>query len=141
MAPKKISNRLKALDVTRRGSGMHLDGAGLYLQVTERGRSWLYRFKSPVSGKTRDMGLGPVHTFGLARARELATEVRGQVRAGLDPIEARKTALTSARLEASKAVTFETAVENYIEAHRNSWRTEKHEAQLRSMQIGRDDRC
>jgi integrase len=50
-----------------------------------------------------------------------------------DPIEQRKAALAAARLEASKSVTFETAVENYIEAHRNSWRTKKHEAQLRSM--------
>ena len=133
MAPKKISNRLNALDVTRKGPGMHLDGAGLYLQVTERGRSWIYRYKSPITGKTRDMGIGPVNAYNLAAARELATEARGRVKAGVDPIEQRKTAFAAARLEASKSVTFETAVENYIKAHNNSWRTKKHEAQLRSM--------
>lgn len=133
MAPKKITNRLKALDVSRKGPGMHLDGAGLYLQVTVHGRSWLYRFKSPVSGKTRDMGLRPVHTYNLARARELATEARGLVKAGADPIEARKAALAAVRLEASKAVSFETAVDHYIDAHKNSWRTKKHESQMRSM--------
>jgi hypothetical protein len=102
MAPKKISNRLNALDVTRKGPGMHLDGAGLYLQVTERGRSWIYRYKSPITGKTRDMGIGPVNAYNLAAARELATEARGRVKAGVDPIEQRKTAFAAARLEASK---------------------------------------
>jgi integrase len=112
---------------------MHLDGAGLYLQVTGRGRSWIYRFKSPVSGKTREMGLGPTHTYGLARARELASEARGLVKAGYDPIDRRDEDREVTRLEALRDVIFETAAEKYIEAHRNSWRTPKHETQMRSM--------
>lgn len=142
MAPKKISNRLSALDVTRLGAGKHLDGAGLYLQVdVNGGRSWIYRFTSPTQADKKDpskpqvryMGLGSTDAFSLSRARELATEARGQVKSGIDPIEQRKASRAAARLEASKALTFETAVENYIEAHRNSWRTKKHEVQMRSM--------
>ena len=145
MAPKKISNRLNALDVTRRGPGMHLDGAGLYLQVDEDGgRSWIHRFTSPTKiydkdsrragkPKVRDYGIGSANIFGLAHARGASREAASQVRAGIDPIDAREAAHQAVRLEASKAVTFDTGVENYIEAHKNSWRTKKHEAQLRSM--------
>lgn len=133
MAPKKITNRLNALDVTRKKLGMHLDGAGLYLQVTKRGRSWIYRFKSPVSGKTRDMGLGgATHTYNLTRARELATEARGQVKAGVDPIEARKAGQETARMEAAKAITFEDAATQFIEAQKAGWRSPKSEAQWTS---------
>jgi len=79
------------------------------------------------------MGLGATHTYGLARARELASEARGLVKAGVDPIDHRGEAREATRLEALRAVTFEAAAEKYIEAHRNSWRTPKHEAQMRSM--------
>ena len=53
MAPKKVINRLSALDVTRLGPGFHLDGAGLYLHVTERGRSWIFRYTSPTRRNNR----------------------------------------------------------------------------------------
>lgn len=132
MAPKKITNRLNALDVIRKTVGMHLDGAGLYLQVTERGRSWIYRFKSPVSGNTREMGLGPVHTFNLARARELAMEARGQVKAGFDPIEVRKAGNEAMRIAAANAITFEDAATQFIDAQKAGWRSPKSEAQWSS---------
>ena len=132
MSPKKVTNRLTALDVTRKGKGMHLDGAGLYLQVTEQGRSWIFRFKSPTKIKNRYMGRGPIHTYGLAQARERAAEARRIVNDGKDPIDQRKAERASARLAASKDLAFEIAVEKYIDAHRNSWKTAKHEAQWRS---------
>ena len=57
--PKRIINNQNALDINRKGPGMHLDGAGLYLQVTDNGgRSWILRFKSPTRDKTREMELG-----------------------------------------------------------------------------------
>jgi len=132
MAPKKVINRLNALDATRRKPGMHLDGGGLYLQVTERGRSWVYRFKSPVTGKVRDMGLGPVYTYNLARARDLAMEARGQVKAGFDPIEARKAGNEAMRIAVANAITFEDAAAQFIEAQKAGWRSPKSEAQWTS---------
>ncbi|MBT7954350.1 MAG: integrase arm-type DNA-binding domain-containing protein, partial [Rhodospirillaceae bacterium] len=133
MAPKKITNRLNALDVSRKKAGMHLDGAGLYLQVTERGRSWLLRFVSPVTGNTRDMGLGPTHTFSLAQARGLAMDARALIKSGIDPINRRREGRVVARLDAAKTSTFKNAVEEYIKANRNSWKTDKHEKQWRSL--------
>ena len=37
MAPKQIINFLNAIDINRKGPGMYLDGAGLYLQVKDTG--------------------------------------------------------------------------------------------------------
>ena len=54
----KITNKLtpqkiKALNTP----GYHLDGAGLYLQVTKAGaKSWVYQYT--INGKRREMGLG-----------------------------------------------------------------------------------
>jgi hypothetical protein len=67
------------------------DGGGLYFRVTPSGgRSWVYRYM--ISGKRRDMGLGPYPDVGLAEARERALELRRQVRASIDPVEENRTA-------------------------------------------------
>ena len=74
--------------------GRHSDGGGLYVQVTQnavgnKARSWLFRYS--LAGKSREMGLGPLHTLGLAEARAKARELRKQVLDGEDPIAARNT--------------------------------------------------
>ena len=130
MAPKQIINFLNAIDINRKGPGMYLDGAGLYLQVKDTGRSWIYRFKSPTRGKSREMGLGPTHTIGLAKARELRNQSAGLVASGIDPIDERNKERISAK--AKTAVTFEKAVEGYIAANRHTWTNVKSEAQWRS---------
>jgi hypothetical protein len=63
-------HRLSAVKVEHtKARGMYADGGGLYLQVSKTGsRSWIFRFK--MNGQTRDMGLGPVTTISLAKARE-----------------------------------------------------------------------
>jgi Arm DNA-binding domain len=51
--------------------GLYSDGGGLNLNVgPSGGKSWLFRFM--LNGTAREMGLGPVHTIGLAEARERA---------------------------------------------------------------------
>jgi hypothetical protein len=64
------------------------------------------------------MGLGPVHTVGLAEAREKARDCRLLRVYGTDPIEATKAARNSKRLEAAKAMTFRQCAEAYIAAHK-----------------------
>lgn len=108
--------------------GMHADGGGLYLQVTESGaRSWIFRFM--LHGRAREMGLGSLHTFSLADARERAREHRKLLADGIDPIEHRKAQRAGERLAAATAITFEQCAERYIEAHRAGWRNPKHAAQ------------
>lgn len=65
-------NRLSAKTVTlKKQSGLYCDGGGLYLQVTSSGsKTWIFRFRSPLTQKLRDMGLGPLHTIGLPEKPE-----------------------------------------------------------------------
>ena len=73
--------------------GRYGDGHHLYLQVmSPTNRSWLFRYTR--GGKTREMGLGPIHTFSLEEARELAREARKLLAAGVDPIEHRRVSAT-----------------------------------------------
>jgi len=68
--------------------GHHADGDGLYLVVDRSGaRRWAFIFHA--RGKRREMGLG---RMGLKEARNTVEELRRQIRAGLDPIEARRAA-------------------------------------------------
>jgi hypothetical protein len=48
--------------------GIYGDGAGLWLNVGPTGgKSWLFRFM--LDGRAREMGLGALHTIGLAEPR------------------------------------------------------------------------
>src|SRR5260370_25145461 len=106
---------------------MYDDGDGLYLQVTERWASWVYRFM--LAGRARERGLGPLALFGLSEARAKALDARRLRHEGIDPIDARRTIRAKARLDAAKAVTFMECADSYIKAHRAGWRNGKHAAQ------------
>jgi integrase len=125
----RVTERLTALDITRaiKRPGKYADGNGLYLQVTEGGASWVYRFM--LDGRPRYMGIGPLALYGLHEARAKTLEARRLRHEGLDPIEARHAARAKARLEAARAVTFKQCAEAYVKAHRAGWRNAKHAAQ------------
>jgi integrase len=106
---------------------MYADGGGLYLQVTERGASWIYRYM--LNKRAREMGLGPLALFGLSEARAKALDARRLRHEGIDPIETRKAQRMRARLDAAKAITFKECAEAYIKAHRAGWRNRKHARQ------------
>lgn len=125
-----LMGRLVSTSLQRKLPGTHPDGRGLYLQVKNGGRSWLYRFM--IDGKGRWMGLGPFPDVSLAQARRLADEARRLLRNGIDPIDARRQSVLAAKLDAAQTVTFNTCAMRYIEAHRESWRNPKHAAQWTS---------
>ena len=107
--------------------GMYADGGGLYLQVSDNGASWIYRYM--IAGRAREMGLGPLELFGLAEARAKALDARKLRHGGIDPIEARRAERARQRLDAAKAMTFNQCAEGYITAHRAGWRNDKHAGQ------------
>ncbi len=83
--------KLAPLDVKQLGQGKHADGGGLYLVVTTTGtRSWAFRYSR--AGKAHEMGIGAVHTLGLAEARERARRNRQQLLDGVDPLAQRRAA-------------------------------------------------
>ena len=71
--------------------GLHADGNGLYLRIDETGsKRWVLIFQ--MNRKRREMGLGSANDRKLAEVRNDAEEARRQVRAGVDPIAARRAA-------------------------------------------------
>ena len=86
--------------------GMYHDGGGLYLQVSAGGaKSWIFRFM--LDGRSREMGLGPVHAIPLADARKRAAECRRMRFDGIDPIEVRRAQRDQKKLDAAKSMTFD----------------------------------
>ncbi|MGI4976256.1 MAG: tyrosine-type recombinase/integrase [Janthinobacterium lividum] len=122
-------HRLTARTVTAAKPGMHADGGGLWLRVQTGGRAWLFRYKSPVTGRERLMGLGRTADVPLARARATAAEARQVVAAKRDPLTERRAA---AVVQAGDQQTFQQAAEAYIESQRPGWRNPKHAEQWTS---------
>jgi integrase len=126
LSPAKIKSVTRVND---HRPGLYCDGAGLYLNVGPSGAaSWIYRFM--LDGNAREMGLGPLHTIGLAEARERALAARKLRLDGIDPLDARKAEkarkLADAAASAAALVTFKKAAEDYIRDNKAAWRNEKH---------------
>jgi integrase len=107
------------------------DGDGLYLTVTAAGvASWIYRYRA--GGRERYMGLGPLRHVNLSVARQLADEARQLRRAGIDPLEQRRTKRLDEAVAAARTVTFKKCAQDYIAAHRAGWRSPIHVAQWKA---------
>ena len=119
-------HRLKAVAVAQMNKpGLYADGGGLYLQITPAGvRSWLFRYMR--NGKARGMGLGPLHTITLSKARVKAHECREMLLAGADPLEVKKEAQHAQRLNDAKALSFRDCATSYHLAHKDGWKNKKH---------------
>jgi integrase len=78
------------------------------------------------------MGLGSADAISLAEARKRAAECRRLKAEAIDPIEARRLERKEAEMEAARSITFKACAEAYMEAHRPSWRNDKHAAQWAS---------
>ena len=128
---------LSAAFLRTAGPGRYCDGDGLYLLVKKTGkRFWVFRYK--VNGsKLREAGLGRAgegrNCVRLAEAREKASELFRQVKAGIDPLTARDAALAASKAAQQdatiKGITFGEAARRYIDAHAASWRNTKHAGQ------------
>jgi integrase len=121
---KRQIDRLTAAEV-KTATKDTCDGYGLWLQVSRYNtKSWLFRFM--IDGKPDSMGLGPVNTTSLARAREKARRARDLLEDGINPREARDDERRQRKVEAAKAKTFKQCADAYIEANKASWKNPKH---------------
>jgi integrase len=110
--------------------GYHRCDPGLYLQVTSGGtKSWLFRYKSPVTAKQREMGLGALSLVSLAVARDMTLECRRQVLGGLDPLVERLQIKRARQLEQARSITFQEAAEQCIASKKPEWKNAKHAQQ------------
>ncbi|CTQ56514.1 Prophage CP4-57 integrase [Roseibium album] len=103
---------------------------GLYLfpgKSPGRGK-WIFRFKSPMTGKRRDKGLGTYPTISVKVARDIALGARKQLENGLDPIEEQKRILDTKQRELSLP-TFEEAAQRAYDDRKAGFKNKKHQAQ------------
>jgi hypothetical protein len=111
-------SRLTALSIPTRKDGRHLDGQGLYLEVTRHGasRRWLLRFVSPVTHRPTEAGLGTWPIVSLADARAKASEYRSLIAKGIDPIHAKREDRAAKRERDMASTTFSDALDAYTKA-------------------------
>lgn len=89
--------------------------------------SWIFLFRSPLTGRRREMGLGPLELVTRARAKELALAYRLALLQGRDPLAEREAEEARRKAEqASRAPTFREAYGMFVDAHEKSWRNPKH---------------
>jgi integrase len=126
---KRQGNKLSAAAVrVATEPGLYPDGYGLALQVSAFDtKAWVFRFM--IAGRARKMGLGPLNTTSLAKARERAQKARDLLAEGIDPLEARGANRVQKRVEAAKSMTFKQCADAYIKANRGGWKNDKHVAQ------------
>jgi integrase len=131
--PKNGAGRLTALQIDALGPGLHSDGNNLYLRVKPDGRrSWVFIYRSPVTGKQREAGLGKASKgkdkVSLADARDQADEGRRLLKQKppQDPLTAWRAPLPSS------VMTFAEALEDYLEMNAPTWRSAKHAHQWRA---------
>jgi integrase len=141
------SNKIKNAKFGAGGKTVLLcDGGGLWLQVSagkdgQINRSWIFRYaaagnKISRTGREyrreRQMGLGPLHTVGLAEAREMARDARLLVLQGKDPLEEKDASRAAVREAEAKRLTFGDAAEAYLQKFEDTWKSARHRLQWRT---------
>lgn len=104
---------------------------GLLLQVTPSGsRSWLLR--CIVGAKRRHIGLGSYPSVTLGQARDRARDARDQIWQGIDPVEHKRTAKAQLITSQKRGLTFEVAMERFLEIKLKEFQNDKHCKQWRA---------
>lgn len=86
------------------------DVKGLHLKAYGEGRAvWIYRYKSPITSRWREMKVGPFPENSVSVARSAATHQAGKIANGIDPIESQRE--TSAKAERQKRETVQAFLE------------------------------
>ena len=119
---------MSALAVSRASkSGYYYVGgvSCLILQVVPTGsKTWLLR--AVVGNRRREIGLGSYPSVTLSQARELARELRSQIKQGIDPVLVRQEAKLALKQSQLKCFTFEQASKAFINITKASWKNNKH---------------
>jgi len=121
-------NQLTVRKIESLGDGVWGDGGNLWITITGKRRAWSFRYKSPTTGKNREMGLGSCREVSLAEARQAASEARKLLRASVDPLEERRAREAEAERGRAKALTFAMVAEQYIKEQTPGWKDSRRAA-------------
>lgn len=108
--------------------GRYSDGDGLFLELNRPGKgNW--QLRATVNGRRRDIGLGPLDLITVHEARELAIDLRRDIKRGIDPIEERKR-------KKIEILTFKAAAEKVHSEQKATWKNGKHQDQwIKTLEI------
>jgi len=118
-----LPNRLTARQVAALKDGALSDGGNLWAVARGTSKTWMFRYTSPVTGKRREMGFGPIFDVPLAEARRLATDARQAIREGFDPINRREQIKAQRKREAGQL--FRDVADRYIADQAPGWRDQR----------------
>lgn len=111
------SGQLNVRKIESLKDGIYGDGGNLYITIKGNARHWTVRYLSPTTCKRREIGIGSAYVVTLARARQMAVEIRRQVADCIDPLELR------AKEKRNSLIPFFAVVaERYIEEQTPGWR-------------------
>lgn len=97
--------------------GVHGDGGNLYLTIKGQARHWTVRYFSPTTHKRREIGIGSAYILTLAKARQVAIDIRRQVEEGIDPLELKAKAKKQKQIP-----NFAELAERYITEQQAGWK-------------------
>ena len=122
-------NRLNPLAIKNAADpGFYHDGGGLYLQISRSGtKNWIYRFT--INKTTRDMGLGAVAVWPLAKVRERLVGLRQLVSQKIDPIELQRSERNATQAAVEKRKSFRWCATACHERLAEGWKNAKHAKQ------------
>jgi integrase len=124
----RLVNRLKPVQLRSLKPGLHPDGNGLYIFVSESGaKSW--RLILNINGKRRELGLGPMSAVSLSEARYKRDEALKLRQQGLDPLQ-----VWRGNGANGNAITFGTVAKEFIALHEPTWKNEKHRNQWKALE-------
>jgi integrase len=111
--------------------GKHLIDRGLYLQISgPNARSWLFRYQ--FRGKPRWLGLGSAADVTLKQALVARDDAKAMLRRFVDPVADRQNLKMQARTQERSSITFAVRAEEYLRAHEDNWKSDKHREQWHS---------
>ena len=95
-------------------------GGGLLLKTTPTGyRCWMFRYKSPITGRFTETSIGPWPECDPSYTRQSAAQLLIMVLKGDDPVQV-------ARQKETSKITFAEACEGFINKHKSKWRNGRH---------------
>lgn len=141
--PSHARNKLSARQVTTiTKPGIYGDGGGLYLRIRPNGRSWLFigtlkpkgqfRIKGTGGGAKVELGLGSVADVGLAKARELAAQMREMLLEGIDPRVERLKTRKAEGAGTESVITFGKFAIELVDSIEDGFKNPKHRQQWRN---------
>ena len=96
--------------------------------VNTNSASWQLRYQR--GAKEHWAGLGSARLLSLREARIKARDIRLQLLAGVDPLQAKRAAKAQALAAHQRTMTFEAAAMAYHQHHQGKWKNQRHAAQF-----------